>query len=57
MEQEDLLMTSVPLMKVINSTNLLRIYTPKELEPKVEHKGTHATVLDLKITIKGNIFL
>ena len=57
MEQEDLLMTSVPLMKVINSSNLLRIYTPKELEPKVEHKGTHATVLDLKITIKGNIFL
>ena len=30
---------------------------PPELELKVEHQGTHATFLDLDITIKDNIFV
>ena len=30
---------------------------PHDLELKVEHQGTHATFLDLDITIKDNIFV
>ena len=57
MEQEDLLMTSVLLMIIMNSSNLLRTYTPNELELKVENLGTYATFLDLDIAIKDNIFI
>ena len=38
------------------SKSFRNIY-PKELELKIEHQGTHATFLDLDITIKDNIFI
>ena len=38
------------------SRSYKQIY-PKELELKEEHKGTHATFLDLDITIINNIFI
>lgn len=56
MEEEYLLMTFLTLLMVMNSSDLLRIYTRKELKLKVRHKGTHAFFIDLSITVKDNIF-
>ena len=48
MEQENVLITSVPLTMVINSSSFLRTFTQKELEHKMEHQETQATFLDLE---------
>ena len=48
MEQENVLITSVPLTMVINSSSFLRTFTQKKLEHKVEHQETQATFLDLE---------
>ena len=56
MEEEYLLMTFLTLLMVMNSSDLLRIYTRKELKLKVRHKGAHAFFIDLSITVKDNIF-
>ena len=54
MEQEDLLMTFVPLTILMNSSNFLKIL---ELELKVEHQETHVTFLDCDIISKDNIYI
>ena len=54
MEQEDLLMTFVPLTILMNSSNFLKIL---ELELKVDYQETHVTFLDCDIISKDNIYI
>ena len=59
MEQENLLITSVPLTMVINSSTFLRTFTQKNLNMKwriKKHKPLFLT-LKLDITIKDEIFI
>ena len=59
MEQENLLITSVPLTMVINPSTFLRTFTPKNLNIKwsiKKHKPLFLT-LKLDITIKDEIFI
>ena len=42
---------------MVENLNFGNMY-PKELEPKVEHQGNHATLLNLdKISQEGNLYI
>ena len=54
MEQQDLLMTFVPLTILMNSSIFLKILG---LQLKVEHQEAHVTFLDCDIISKDNIYI